>query len=572
MEKGGQWRLALRAYEQMRRRGCKADAIVYNAVVNALWETGIVWAQRISLRLFKTALTEGHFPQQSLTPGLIRAEVNLHATTSGVAMLSLYVWLLNLKEFATQYGYAAAPAKVTIVTDRGRGAREQGNLIVKESVNAMMTRWKAPFSPSPQRNATSPTLEANGPALAQWVLSPEFNDKVFSFFPCSDQIPRDSNDNRRPEDSISDAVTMLDDPGHHKETSVEERCAAAFAAVKHFEKTHSLVVHNMGYQYLQKRSALIQNCLTMNSKLGAQEECGHDAVLLMDRVMSSSLSFAPEIFDLLAAACVTLSYDQLDNATPKLDSDQLERATGQPSWAVRQMEISIRQLLSNDTSAISTIRCVKLLLERLGCQHLKKAAAEAISGDVLSLCTACICDTAFLNCRPSIIASAVVYTDRRTRGVIPFWPSALAKLTGYNDVSALELSVAIKTAHRICGSRAQQKEEASIAGSECSKQSSVISLSSLERESSISSVQQVLEVDYSLPVADITPATQQVLQTLQEVAATYNDPTSLKETDDSAKFPSSSDQSTSAFPSNNNSSGTSSDDGQAGDQTQTLGN
>lgn len=38
---------------------------------------------------------------------------------------------------------------------------------------------------------------------------------------------------------------------------------------------------------------------------------------------------------------------------------------------------------------------------------------------------------AFLNCRPSVIAAALLYVERRSRGIIPFWPSMLAKLTGY---------------------------------------------------------------------------------------------------------------------------------------------
>lgn len=40
-------------------------------------------------------------------------------------------------------------------------------------------------------------------------------------------------------------------------------------------------------------------------------------------------------------------------------------------------------------------------------------------------------DMAFLNCRPSVIAAALLYVERRSRGIIPFWPSMLAKLTGY---------------------------------------------------------------------------------------------------------------------------------------------
>ena len=218
MEKGGQWRLALKAYEQMRKQGCKADAIVYNAVVNALWETGIVWAQRVSFRVFKTALSEGHFPQQSLIPGLVRAEVNLHATTSGVAMLSLFEWLMNLRRFVEKHGVETVPSKVTIVTDRGRGSREQGNLVVKEAVVAMMGKWRSPFCMSTQKTyANNPAMEADGVELAQWVISSAFESNVFAFFPCSEILPRRDDDNRTLDELTAEAVTMLDDPGHHKE-------------------------------------------------------------------------------------------------------------------------------------------------------------------------------------------------------------------------------------------------------------------------------------------------------------------------------------------------------------------
>ena len=30
----------------MRQQGCKADATVYNAIIDASWETGVIWAQR----------------------------------------------------------------------------------------------------------------------------------------------------------------------------------------------------------------------------------------------------------------------------------------------------------------------------------------------------------------------------------------------------------------------------------------------------------------------------------------------------------------------------------------------
>lgn len=37
------------------------------------------------------------------------------------------------------------PVRLAIVTDRGKGSKEQGNLVVKEAVQACMALWSAPF-------------------------------------------------------------------------------------------------------------------------------------------------------------------------------------------------------------------------------------------------------------------------------------------------------------------------------------------------------------------------------------------------------------------------------------------
>ena len=71
-------------------------------------------------------MEEGHFHQGKLVPGLARAEVNLHAMTAGVAMLSLYAWLVSLKQLLAQHGAAALPLRLAVVTDRGKGSKEQG--------------------------------------------------------------------------------------------------------------------------------------------------------------------------------------------------------------------------------------------------------------------------------------------------------------------------------------------------------------------------------------------------------------------------------------------------------------
>lgn len=101
-ERGGQWRRALQAYERMILQRCRPDAIVYNAIIDAVWETGVIWAQRKALSIFDTARSQGHFKQQQIR-NVSRAEVNLHALTAGVAVLSLYSWLLDLKSVCFTY-------------------------------------------------------------------------------------------------------------------------------------------------------------------------------------------------------------------------------------------------------------------------------------------------------------------------------------------------------------------------------------------------------------------------------------------------------------------------------------
>ena len=102
-------------------------------------------------RLFQVAQSEGYFRQHSWdAQGLVRHEVNLHAMTAGVAMLSVLNWLLSLKARVDKSGAAGLQRSMAIVTDKGKSSKEQGNLVVKEAVAAMMNQWQAPFRYAPR--------------------------------------------------------------------------------------------------------------------------------------------------------------------------------------------------------------------------------------------------------------------------------------------------------------------------------------------------------------------------------------------------------------------------------------
>ena len=61
---------------------------------------GVVWAQAKALEVYRVAVKSGHFASAvggELGNSGPRARLNLHALTAGVAMLSLYNWLNNLR-------------------------------------------------------------------------------------------------------------------------------------------------------------------------------------------------------------------------------------------------------------------------------------------------------------------------------------------------------------------------------------------------------------------------------------------------------------------------------------------
>ena len=49
------------------------------------------------------------------------------------------------------------------------------------------------------------------------------------------------------------------------------------------------------------------------------------------------------------------------------------------------LEFHLRSVLANDSSAISTLRCLKLYLERLGCNHLDTGTMHAVAGCAFQL-------------------------------------------------------------------------------------------------------------------------------------------------------------------------------------------
>lgn len=257
----------------------------------------------------------------------------------------------------------------------------------------------------------------------------------------------------------------------------------AFNTVKYFEETHCLDLQAMGDPYLQQRPELIGLAAGIGRQLALPEEAVYDAVLLLDRAMSVSLELADGLLGVAMAACLQVAAGQCglpEGLAPSVAD--VAQVTGLLPELLARARSKVVAALGSDTAAISALRCLKLYLERIGgdvgggaamgadgagateggtveASGAAAGAAGAGAGGkaarsargAFGLLHQTLQDGEFLNYRPSVVAAAVLYADRRSRGAAPYWPSALARLTGYAPAATPELGSAVAGAQRLLG-------------------------------------------------------------------------------------------------------------------------
>lgn len=107
----------------------------------------------------------------------------------------------------------------------------------------------------------------------------------------------------------------------------------------------------------------------------------------------------------------------------------------------------VRSILDGDTSSISSVRVLKLYLERLGGDFVSGSdELWAVGGAALDLLPSAICDCELRQQPPSTVAAAVLLAGRRAAGHTPFWPTTLAALTGLYEGEGSVLSAAAERA------------------------------------------------------------------------------------------------------------------------------
>lgn len=423
-EKGDQWRRALAAFDQMKNNNCRPDSVVYNTVVGALWNTGVVWAQAKAVQVFQTACRQGHFRltvHSSSESGTV--DFGMHAFTVGAAVISLMRWLSELRERLPKDGPAMLRQQVCMTVNKGKPSREHAYPDIKAAITSLLQGCHSPF----RLYDVACGCRIEGPAggVADWLRGPELERAVAPY--CKADLLRGLNRD----------VLLKED------ASVEGRCSEAFAAVKRFEESHKVAAQSMCAEYVAGRKECVQLAMSHAAAFGFKDEVLHDAVLLVDRTMSSGTALPPTMLPLLVAACILISARQGEQAELLPCDAEIERVLGVSLRGVEGMDKSVRQVLAGDTSAISTLRCLKLYLERMGTDFQNASELQRIAGDSFALLYQGLADPALLEYKPSLTAAAMLASCRCAAGIVPFWPATLETLTGYREQHAAQFGSAM---------------------------------------------------------------------------------------------------------------------------------
>lgn len=346
-EKGGQWHRAVRIFEQMVQQGCRLDTLVHHTIIDLLWQSGVVWAQAKALQLFNSALRNYHVRLgvlQNIENGVLEASVP--SLSIGVAVLSLLKWLSDTRHWIEQEGTKVLGDEVVVVVGRIKNSRDHNLALVKENVVAMLKGLKAPIK-STEEYQGGIECKCASVEFAEWLSSCETGDALKKYV--DDGLPVE----------MSREILVED-------METEARCRDAFNAVRHFEETHRLNYQIMGSDYIKYRSKLVICALGIGRDFNLRDETIHDAILLMDRVMSTGVKIQEGVWYVFVAAVVCISARQSESNNKQSLFDGIDGYVHFPMGSVLKMESEVIMSLNNDTSVISAIRVLTLYFERLG--------------------------------------------------------------------------------------------------------------------------------------------------------------------------------------------------------------
>ncbi len=414
----------------------------------------------------------------------VTVEFGMHAFTVGSAVLSLLRWVSELRDrLPRDPTRISATQTVALILNKGKPSREHTYPAIKAALISSLVSWASPFilSDVPQ----GCRIEAPANEVCEWLATPGAEAILAAFAAQSGgarvESPNGSSSNGTGSSGGSGNSNTgknaanggqaaagaggagARDAFFHEDSMVESRCTEAFAAVGRFECAYTPAVYDpavvmatagvegeeeaaiaaaaakdAAVALATQRRRWFRATADLASVLGYSDEVVHDATLLLDRAVAAAgskplgVTPAAAVVASLFIAARQAGEQSAQGSIPQ----EVAAAAGLEAGESEAAATVLRSLLGGDTSSISALRVLKLYLERLGADFASGTAEglRPAAGNALDLLPEAICDAEMRKLPPSTVAAAVLVAGRRIAGRSPFWPAALATLTGMSDV------------------------------------------------------------------------------------------------------------------------------------------
>ncbi|KAL4458727.1 hypothetical protein ABPG75_013592 [Micractinium tetrahymenae] len=448
----GQWAAGAAEYEAMLAAGLWPNEELASLVVDALWCSGLPWAQAAAIETFNQAISEYWLlpAQPSATRGLLK--LDLRSRHLGTGMLRMRRWLHDMR--ATIGNSSAAcildqTKRMCIVNTAPDGldaaAASQLNAALKAALGASLVAHKAPFRLSFEGGRAT-RMESATFMVRKWLFTENFQEWERT---CSGRAALAA---AGPAEQPSPAAAA------EREAHRHEACLQAFATVQEYEAAHPPspsapgLAPGSGYAG-QRRTELAEAARHLSLGRDATGALWNSAVVLTDRCVSQGYSTGMDA--LLAAACVALAAQHegapldLPALAGQLDRQVTLQCVGlEPEQALSAEMMQVAAALQGDTACISAVHCWKVFAERLECDVQDEAQVSALLADSLQrlhrLALGQEHQQLCFTHAPSIQAAAVLLVARKERGLVPAWPTPLQQLTGFKEDLHPQFSEALR--------------------------------------------------------------------------------------------------------------------------------
>lgn len=425
-ERGGQWRRALKAFEQMQSHCCHADAAVFNSLMEVLWQSGVILAQVRALQLWSTANRVGHFRIYTHTKDDTELlQYSSVSFTAGAAIVTVIRWLAELLTKLVKEGPAFFKKCILFTLHKSKQNRaEQPLSVIHEGLSATLAGAGSPFDVALVEQTI--TLKTTAEQLIEWLRSPEFANLTYMVY--------GSHFKRLTLDLI-----------FSEDVAVAARCIEAFSAVRKFEDAHAVNSANIPPTLVQQRNQIVHLALKYGAAFGFKEDTVYDGIQLLDRAVCSGVAINSSLWPLMLCCSILLSARQSEPAQSWPSYEHILLVSGFSGDALTNMERNLYAWLQQDTSVISPLRVGHLYLERLGYYLQEFKSVDRISKELNTIVFKTACSPNLIGCKPSHIAASILYVLRKMKGMVPFWPTALASMTGFANLQSGELANCVST-------------------------------------------------------------------------------------------------------------------------------